>query len=143
MRVARAADELPEARRAVALGTFDGVHLGHRRVLDAARASDGLVSTAVTFWPHPRTALGNRVELLTSLERRLELLAAAGLDEAFVVEFSLDPLPSKERAQSQHDLVPQRIASRLVRLHHQIDGRRQPVPLSQFLLQLCAASARQ
>jgi riboflavin kinase/FMN adenylyltransferase len=90
MRVARALEELPQADRAVALGTFDGVHLGHRRVVDAATANHGLVSTAVTFWPHPRTALGNRVELLTSLERRLELLEAAGLDEALVVEFSLD-----------------------------------------------------
>ena len=79
MRIARAPEELPAGRRAVALGTFDGVHRGHRRVLDAARANDGLVSTAVTFWPHPRTALGNRVELLTSLERRLELLEAAGI----------------------------------------------------------------
>ena len=90
MRIARTSEELPAGRRAVALGTFDGVHRGHRRVLDAARANDGLVSTAVTFWPHPRTALGNRVELLTSLERRLELLATADLDEAFVVEFSPD-----------------------------------------------------
>ena len=90
MRIARTPEELPAGRRAVALGTFDGVHRGHRRVLDTARANDGLVSTAVTFWPHPRTALGNHVELLTSLERRLELLAAADLDEAFVVEFSPD-----------------------------------------------------
>jgi riboflavin kinase / FMN adenylyltransferase len=90
MKVARTPEELPSAGRAVALGTFDGVHLGHRRVIDTTTANDGLVSTAVTFWPHPRTALGNRVELLTSLERRLELLEAAGLDEALVVEFSLD-----------------------------------------------------
>jgi riboflavin kinase / FMN adenylyltransferase len=90
MRVARTPEELPPAGRAVALGTFDGVHLGHRRVIDATTANDGLVSTALTFWPHPRTALGNRVELLTSLGRRLELLEAAGLDEALVVEFSLD-----------------------------------------------------
>ena len=90
MRVARTPGELPAGRRSVALGTFDGVHLGHRRVLEAARESEGLVSTAVTFWPHPRTALGNRVELLTSLDRRLELLEAAGVDEALVVEFSLD-----------------------------------------------------
>ena len=105
MRIARAPEELPDGRRAVALGTFDGVHLGHRRVLDIARASEGLVSTAVTFWPHPRTALGNRVELLTSLERRLELLAAAGLDEAFVVEFS----PDLAR------LTPEEFAERILR----------------------------
>jgi riboflavin kinase/FMN adenylyltransferase len=73
----------------VAIGTFDGVHLGHRRVLDAARAAE-LTSTVVTFDPHPRTAFGNRVELLTTLERRLELLADAGLDEALVLTFDLD-----------------------------------------------------
>ena len=76
MKVATAPEELGPGRRAVAIGTFDGVHLGHRRVLEAARAA-GLTSTVVTFDPHPRTALGNRVELLTTLERRLELLAEA------------------------------------------------------------------
>ena len=49
MRIAHTPEELPAGRRAVALGTFDGVHRGHRRVLDAARANDGLLSTAVTF----------------------------------------------------------------------------------------------
>ena len=89
MKVARDPSELPGARRAVALGTFDGVHLGHRRVLEAA-TTVGARSTAVTFWPHPRVAFGHRVELLTTLERRLELLAEAGMDEALVVEFTLD-----------------------------------------------------
>ena len=89
MNVARDPSELGEARRAVALGTFDGVHLGHRRVLEAAKAA-GMRSTAVTFWPHPRIAFGHQVELLTSLERRLELLGEAGLDETLVVEFTLE-----------------------------------------------------
>ena len=89
MKVARDPSELGEAPRAVALGTFDGVHLGHRRVIEATRAA-GARSTAVTFWPHPRIAFGHRVELLTTLERRLELLAEAGLDETLVVEFTLD-----------------------------------------------------
>ena len=89
MKVARDPSELGEARRAVALGTFDGVHLGHRQVLEAAKAA-GMRSTAVTFWPHPRIAFGHQVELLTSLERRLELLGEAGLDETLVVEFTLE-----------------------------------------------------
>ena len=89
MRVARAVDELEPRERAVAIGTFDGVHLGHRRVLDVATGS-GLPATVVTFHPHPRTALGNRVELLTSLERRLELLDEAGIADTLVLDFSLD-----------------------------------------------------
>jgi riboflavin kinase / FMN adenylyltransferase len=89
MRVVRDPSELPGGRRAVALGTFDGVHRGHRRVLETARAA-GATATVVTFWPHPRIAFGHRVDLLTSLERRLELLEDAGLDEALVVEFTLD-----------------------------------------------------
>jgi riboflavin kinase/FMN adenylyltransferase len=75
--------------RAVAIGTFDGVHLGHRAVIDAAVAT-GLGTTVMTFHPHPRTVLGNRVELLSSLERRLELLRAAGADDVVVVEFTND-----------------------------------------------------
>jgi riboflavin kinase / FMN adenylyltransferase len=87
--VARDPAELEARPRAVALGTFDGVHRGHRRVLDAAIAA-GKISTAVTFDPHPRVALGYGVDLLTSLGRRLELLEEAGLDEALVVDFDLE-----------------------------------------------------
>ena len=89
MKVVRSPGELDARPRAVALGTFDGVHRGHRRVLDAAVAA-GQAPTVVTFDPHPRVALGYGVELLTSLERRLELLAEAGIDEALMVEFDLE-----------------------------------------------------
>jgi riboflavin kinase / FMN adenylyltransferase len=85
--VARRADELEPARRAVAIGTFDGVHLGHRSVIRAAIDAGG-TPTVVTFHPHPRTALGNRVALLSTLERRLELLADAGIEEVLVAEFT-------------------------------------------------------
>jgi riboflavin kinase/FMN adenylyltransferase len=74
--------------RSVAIGTFDGVHRGHRRVIEAAQAA-GLPTTVLTFDPHPRIALGNQVELLTTLERRLELLHALGV-ETLVVPFTPD-----------------------------------------------------
>jgi riboflavin kinase / FMN adenylyltransferase len=89
VKVARSVAELGRKDRAVALGTFDGVHLGHRRVVDAAVAA-GPTPTVVTFHPHPRRVMGYGVELLTTLERRLELLAELGVEEALVVEFSLD-----------------------------------------------------
>jgi riboflavin kinase / FMN adenylyltransferase len=87
VKVARRPEELASAERAVAIGSFDGVHRGHARVLEAAREA-GTRATVVTFWPHPRLVLGNRVELLTTLDRRLELLAAQGMDEILVVEFT-------------------------------------------------------
>ena len=89
MKVARDPAELGSRPRAVAIGTFDGVHLGHRRVLEAALAAGG-TSTVVTFDPHPRIALGYDVELLTTLDRRLELIGEAGIEEALVVEFDLE-----------------------------------------------------
>jgi riboflavin kinase/FMN adenylyltransferase len=87
--VARDPAGLEQRPRAVAIGTFDGVHLGHRRVLEAAGAA-GLTPTAVTFDPHPRMALGYDVELLAPLERRLELIGATGIEDALVVDFDLD-----------------------------------------------------
>jgi riboflavin kinase/FMN adenylyltransferase len=63
------------------------VHRGHRRVLDTARSA-GPATTVVTFWPHPRLVLGNQVELLSTLERRLELLESAGVDEVLIVDFT-------------------------------------------------------
>ena len=87
MNVARSPAELERRPRAVAIGTFDGVHLGHRAVVRAA-VDAATVPTVVTFDPHPRTVLGNRVELLSTLARRLELLADCGVADVLVVEFT-------------------------------------------------------
>jgi riboflavin kinase / FMN adenylyltransferase len=89
VKVARDVSELERVSRAVAIGTFDGVHLGHRRVIEAAIAAGGR-PTVVTFDPHPRRVLGYVVEQLATLERRLELLAELGVEETLVVEFTLD-----------------------------------------------------
>jgi riboflavin kinase/FMN adenylyltransferase len=100
--VAHSVEELPERSRTVAIGSFDGVHRGHRLVLETARAV-GETSTVVTFWPHPRLVLGNRVELLSTLERRLELLEAEpAVDEVLVVAFTPEvaALKAEEFAES-------------------------------------------
>jgi riboflavin kinase / FMN adenylyltransferase len=87
--VASDPSELTVRPRAVAIGSFDGVHRGHRAVVDAVRAT-GLEPTVITFDPHPRIALGNRVELLTTLDRRLELLEEAGVSDVLVAAFTAE-----------------------------------------------------
>ena len=87
MNVAHSPRELPAAERAVAIGTFDGVHRGHRAVIEAVQGSD-LRSAVITFHPHPRSVLGYEVQLLSTLERRLELIGAAGPDDVLVVDFT-------------------------------------------------------
>jgi riboflavin kinase / FMN adenylyltransferase len=85
--IAGSPSELERRPRAVAIGSFDGVHRGHRAVLDAVHAT-GLDPTVITFNPHPRIALGNKVELLTTLQRRLELLDDAGVSDVLVAGFT-------------------------------------------------------
>jgi riboflavin kinase/FMN adenylyltransferase len=85
--VVRSPGELEKTPRAVAIGTFDGVHRGHRAAIEAANGA-GLRSTVVTFDPHPRLVLGYDVQLLTTLRRRLELIEEAGPDDVLVLEFT-------------------------------------------------------
>ena len=95
MRLFSTLDEVvdaPATGRAVAIGVFDGVHRGHQLILaqtiEQARAA-GALSTAVTFYPHPDAVLRPRSapRMLTSLERKAELLEALGMDELVVVRF--------------------------------------------------------
>lgn len=77
-----------------ATGFFDGVHLGHAKVIellcDTARA-EGATSAVITFWPHPRSILrqdAGKLRLLNSLEEKEERLKALGVDEVHVVDFT-------------------------------------------------------
>ena len=79
----------------VAIGNFDGVHRGHVALLDRAReraAALGGESAALTFDPHPAAVLAPHLapRLITTLERRLELIAAAGIDVCVVEPFDRD-----------------------------------------------------
>ena len=76
----------------IALGTFDGVHLGHqmviRRAVEEGRKR-GLRVAVVTFDPHPQAVLrpGSELKLLTTLEVRKEILLACGVDEVHAMRF--------------------------------------------------------
>ena len=78
----------------VTTGFFDGVHLGHRHVLSAVVSSArerGEEAVVVTFWPHPRTVLqqdAREFRMLTTLEEKKALLAAAGIDRVEVLPFT-------------------------------------------------------
>lgn len=77
-----------------ATGFFDGVHLGHRKVIDqvcAVAKEEGKRSAIITFWPHPRNILqhdADKLRLLTSLEEKRQLCSAIGVDDFFVIPFS-------------------------------------------------------
>lgn len=72
---------------AVAIGNFDGVHAGHRALVAQAHAL-GSPAVVLTFDPHPNTLFGTPPAKLCSLERRLELLEAAGADAVVVEPFT-------------------------------------------------------
>src|SRR5262245_16503842 len=78
---------------AIAIGNFDGVHAGHRALIDRAReiaAARGALTVALTFDPHPSALLApaQAPRMLTSIERRVELLAEAGVDAVVVEPFT-------------------------------------------------------
>ena len=80
----------------VATGFFDGVHLGHRMVIEqlvSAAAVRGDESMVVTFWPHPRNVLqkeARSLRLLTSLSEKKAMLEALGVNRVEVMPFTKD-----------------------------------------------------
>jgi riboflavin kinase/FMN adenylyltransferase len=95
MRVYRSLDETPAdfGPSALTIGNFDGVHSGHRRILQrlAALAKErGWKASALTFDPHPTRVVApeRRPPLMTSPERRVELLAEAGIEQTLILPFT-------------------------------------------------------
>ena len=77
----------------VTIGTFDGVHLGHRKIIDrllASAQSNDLESVVLTFFPHPRMVLqkDTGIKLINSINERIALLEASGLDHLIIHPFT-------------------------------------------------------
>jgi riboflavin kinase/FMN adenylyltransferase len=108
----------PSAPCAATIGNFDGVHVGHRalidRVVDTARARS-LLACAVTFHPHPARVLGRSTPppLLTTPSDRVRLLRAAGVDRVALVPFTSELAASTPEAFVRRVLI-ERLAVRHV-----------------------------
>jgi riboflavin kinase / FMN adenylyltransferase len=83
--VTRLPDVEPSEGRSVAVGTFDGVHLGHREVISGS-------DSVLTFDPHPVSVVApqHTPKLLTTLERKAELISSLGVKELIVIPFDAD-----------------------------------------------------
>lgn len=96
MKVYRDINEFDVAKPVLTVGSFDGVHLGHRKVInrlnEIARQKQG-ESVIFTFSPHPRLVLKKdqgSLRLLTTLDEKIELLEQAGVDHLIVYPFTKD-----------------------------------------------------
>lgn len=91
MRVFHSVNEFATgAPTVVTIGTFDGVHIGHRRIIDRLRQESALgESTILTFFPHPRMVLQGpaSVTLLNTIDERIALLGQAGINNLIVHPF--------------------------------------------------------
>ena len=85
-----------DKKTAVSVGTFDGVHSGHRKIIDklnSVRDSKGLRSVLITFDPHPQIVLKNRakdIRILSTLEEKLEIFSQLNIDITYVINFMKD-----------------------------------------------------
>jgi len=97
MRIFRDIDELPKFNNAViTIGSFDGVHRGHQKIIKRinhlAKEIDG-ESIIITFDPHPRKIIypkDKSLELLNSLDEKIELIESFGVDNLVIVPFSVE-----------------------------------------------------
>ncbi len=101
---------------AIALGSFDGLHQGHRRVIAAVTGdlAEGVTPTVVSFWPHPREVLHGDTRLRLDLpEEKLELLEPLGIRQLVLVPFSRDLAALSPQAFVEQVLVGQLQARRV------------------------------
>ncbi|MDP4262096.1 MAG: bifunctional riboflavin kinase/FAD synthetase [Bacteroidota bacterium] len=95
MQVHRDIEKLPAFRNAVVtIGTFDGVHMGHRHVIESLREEAKAINgetVIITFHPHPRKVVSSAIlgiRLINTLDEKTELLEQLGIDHLVVVPFT-------------------------------------------------------
>lgn len=88
---------LPSFKNAViTIGTFDGVHLGHRQIIQQMLAEAKAVggeTVIISFFPHPRSVIRGSelsIKLLSTLDEKIELLSKSGIDHLVIIPFNID-----------------------------------------------------
>lgn len=93
MKIYRKPNSYPKFPSVITIGTFDGVHLGHRKILKRLKniaSENGLQAVILTFFPHPRMVLQTAldIKLLNTIEERQEILSNLELDHLVIKEFT-------------------------------------------------------
>ncbi len=98
MKVYRTLSDLPDAKKAaITVGTFDGIHLGHQKIIDGlkvAAGEKGLESVVVTFYPNPKIVVnpdaGKKLKILTTIDERVYALKRTGIDKLLIIDFTTE-----------------------------------------------------
>lgn len=93
MKIFRSLDNIVIEKPILTIGSFDGVHLGHKQVIDKLKQEAyrlGGQSTVLTFWPHPVAVLNpqQKLQLLSTLDEKIFLLEQTGIDNLILLPFS-------------------------------------------------------
>ena len=98
MKVYRKLSDLPEAKAAaVTVGTFDGIHLGHQKIVEGLKGiaeKKELESVVVTFYPNPKIIVnpdaGKKLKILTTIDERVYALKNSGVDKLLIIDFTVE-----------------------------------------------------
>ncbi|MFO7863308.1 MAG: bifunctional riboflavin kinase/FAD synthetase [Salinivirgaceae bacterium] len=120
MKIYKDIKEISISNPVLAMGTFDGLHKGHRHVLDQLKATadkEGGESVVLTFWPHPQMVLGKGdIKLLNAIEEKIALFEQNGIKHLILLNFD------NELAQQTYDNFVQEILVGQIGIKHLVFG---------------------
>lgn len=103
---------LPSKNSIIAIGNFDGIHLGHKKILECLTTeakNNALLSLVLTFSPHPERILGEkRIKMIQTLDQRVNEMKKFGIDAILII-----PFDEKFSSLSSHDFIQKIIVDRL------------------------------
>ncbi len=97
MKIYSDTNEYNDKSTVVTIGMFDGVHSGHKKLLDhviQVSENESLISSVVTFWPHPRMVLkkgdSGNLQFITTIDEKVRLISSQGIEQIFMLAFTME-----------------------------------------------------